>query len=106
MQFNHMTQSDFPQVPEVVPPANDFDYERWSEYETRLTLCNCPWGTSEVQVGQRAIGGLGKVVKFADDRARDRWFDNLSGKLTFTTPYRGFSQESFQIGVPFDIALQ
>ena len=105
MEFPHITSNSFPDVPSALDPVNDFDYERWAEYETKVVLCNAPWGTSEVQVGQRVTGGLGKVVKFANDRERDRYFDNLEPKLVLSTPYRGFSQTSIQVNIPFDMLI-
>ena len=105
MDFPHISDNVFPNVPSALEPVNDFDYERWSEYETKITLCNAPWGTSEVQVGQRVTGGLGKVVKFANDRERDKYFNSLPNKLEFTTPYRGFSQTSIQVNLPFDMLI-
>lgn len=105
MEFPHISDNVFPNVPSALEPVNDFDYERWSEYETKITLCNAPWGTSEVQVGQRVTGGLGKVVKFANDRERDNYFNTLPNKLEFTTPYRGFSQTSIQVNLPFDMLI-
>lgn len=105
MEFPHITNSEFPNVPSALDPVNDFDYERWAEYETKITMCNVPWGTSEVQVGQRVTGGLGKVVKFKDDLERDLYFDDLPNKIVLTTPYRGFSQDSLQVNVPFDMLV-
>lgn len=105
MEFPHITNSEFPNVPSALDPVNDFDYERWAEYETKITMCNVPWGTSEVQVGQRVTGGLGKVVKFKDDLERDLYFDDLANKTVLTTPYRGFSQDSIQVNMPFDMLV-
>ena len=106
MEFPHITDTPYPNIPSALDPVNEFDYERWAEYETKIVLCNAPWGTSEVQIGQRVVGGLGKVVKFDNDRERDAWFDALPDKLEYSTPWRGFSQDKIQVNIPFDMAIK
>lgn len=48
---------------------NTLDYARFKP-NVRLKMCNVPW-----------CGGYENVVKFADDTARDAWFDRLEGDV-------------------------
>lgn len=105
MEFTHVTNPNFPPPQQPIKYENNFQYERWSEYETELTLCNVPWGTSEIMVGQRVYGGNGRVVYFGDDATRDNYFNNLPNKMSFKVLYRGFSQEEFKIILPYDMAI-
>lgn len=63
--------ADFPNLGNVDVYAyeNTFDYSRFKP-NARLKMCNVPW-----------CGDYENVVKFADDSARDEWFDALSGDV-------------------------
>jgi len=97
----------FPGLPDwdLQPPQTEFEYERW-EPTGKLHLCNCPWGTSEVQVGTRSIIGQGNVVHFGTAAKRDEWFDANAQGLTFDIMYRGYDQTEYVVPVPFDVAMR
>lgn len=63
--------SGFPNVGnvDVYKYDNTLDYARFKP-NVRLKMCNVPW-----------CGGYENVVKFADDTARDAWFDRLEGDV-------------------------
>lgn len=63
--------TEFPNLGNVDVYAyeNTFDYSRFKP-NARLKMCNVPW-----------CGDYENVVKFEDDRARDAWFDALSGDV-------------------------
>lgn len=64
-------RDDFPGLNNVDVYAyeNTFDYSRFKP-NARLKMCNVPW-----------CGDYENVVKFADDAARDEWFDALKGDV-------------------------
>lgn len=64
-------RDDFPGLDNVDVYAykNTFDYSRFKP-NARLKMCNVPW-----------CGDYENVVKFADDTARDAWFDALKGDV-------------------------
>lgn len=64
-------RDDFPGLDNVDVYAyeNTFDYSRFKP-NARLKMCNVPW-----------CGDYENVVKFADDAARDEWFDALKGDV-------------------------
>lgn len=63
--------SGFPNIGnvDVYKYDNALDYARFKP-NARLKMCNVPW-----------CGGYENVVKFADDTARDAWFDRLEGDV-------------------------
>lgn len=63
--------SGFPNVGnvDVYKYDNTLDYARFKP-NVRLKMCNVPW-----------CGDYENVVKFADDTARDAWFDKLEGDV-------------------------
>lgn len=63
--------SGFPNVGnvDVYKYDNALDYARFKP-NVRLKMCNVPW-----------CGDYENVVKFADDTARDAWFDKLEGDV-------------------------
>lgn len=63
--------SGFPNVGnvDVYKYDNALDYARFKP-NVRLKMCNVPW-----------CGDYENVVKFADDTARDAWFDSLEGDV-------------------------
>lgn len=86
--------SSYPGLPEnIYQWNNDFNYEVW-DVDTVITLCNVPWDLS-----------YRDVVKFADDNARDSWFDSLSTDQTrLTTKYMLKYGQPVSINVPFNTA--
>lgn len=63
--------SGFPNIGnvDVYKYDNALDYSRFKP-NVRLKMCNVPW-----------CGDYENVVKFADDTARDAWFDSLEGDV-------------------------
>lgn len=63
--------SGFPNIGnvDVYKYDNALDYSRFKP-NVRLKMCNVPW-----------CGDYENVVKFADDTARDAWFDKLEGDV-------------------------
>ena len=63
--------SGFPNIGnvDVYKYDNALDYARFKP-NVRLKMCNVPW-----------CGDYENVVKFADDAARDAWFDKLEGDV-------------------------
>ena len=93
--FPHLNDTDFPYLEneDVYTYRNTFDYRRWVP-DTRVKLCNVSW-----------CGDYDNVVKFADDAARDAWFDALSGEetLLFDT-FRVLPDQSIKLPIPYDTA--
>lgn len=103
-KFKYMKE-EFPELPTTPPQKweNDFDYSRWGT-NAKVHLLNCPWGTSEVQVGARSIIGQGNVVKFENDTARDEWFSSQND-ITFDIMDRKLNQNYIDLPIPFDVAM-
>lgn len=76
MKFPHLEDStSFPTADTHVygQYVNTYDYHMWSP-NTKIKLCNVKW---------RDDGH--DTVKFADDEARDAWFDSLDGETVTLT---------------------
>ena len=94
MDFPHLSDNDFPNVENVNVwnYKNTFDYSRWNA-GTKLKLCSVPW-----------CGDYGNAVKFADDAARDAWFDAQAGEtVTLESDFRVLPDGTVKLPVPFDI---
>lgn len=92
-RFPHLDGSTaFPDVStvDVYRYANTFDYTRWPE-NVELTLCCVPW-----------CGDYENVVKFADDAARDRWFDSLEDteRIVLDTMRHIVPEQSIKLPIP------
>lgn len=92
-KFPHLDGStSFPNVStvDVYRYANAFDYTRWPE-NVELTLCCVPW-----------CGDYENVVKFADDTARDRWFDGLADteRIVLDTMRHIVPEQSIKLPIP------
>lgn len=95
----------FPSIPDwdMKPSETEFDYSRWAP-SGKMHICNVTWGTSEVQVLNRAITGQGNVVYFeGGEEERDKWFDENAQGVSFDIVYRGFDQEVYSVPLPFDV---
>lgn len=86
--------SDYPGLPnDIYKWSNEFNYEVW-DVNTTITLCNVPWDMS-----------YRDTVKFADDAARDAWFDSLvTDKTQLTTKYMLKYGQPVSINIPFNTA--
>ena len=92
-KFPHLDGSTaFPDVStvDVYRYANAFDYTRWPE-NVELTLCCVPW-----------CGDYENVVKFADDAARDAWFDSLDDteRIVLDTMRHIVPEQSIKLPIP------
>lgn len=110
-QFPHLNDSQFPGIGnvDVYKFDNGFDYSQLDETMMAVTVCNVPWDMGEVHVGNAAITGVGNVVYFDGEKARDEWFDAIptEQKFVFPTKYRNFHYDGrIKIPLPFDIAAK
>lgn len=119
MDFNKLDDTEFPNLDTVDVYAfkNDYDYRRFDNAQMTIHICNVPWDMGEAHVGQRTITGIGNVVKFDDDDARDAWFASKRYAKTpqqwasggydgfeWVTKYREFfNGEEIKIPLPFDV---
>lgn len=120
--FPHLNDTQFPNIDTVDPFkfVNDYDYSRFDNVQMVIRVLNVPWDLGEVHVGNRTVGGIGNVVKFESDDARDAWF---SSKRYASTPeqaatgtYDGFvwetqfrefhDEDEIYIPLPFDVAAR
>ena len=122
MNFPHLDDTKFPHLDtvDVFKFHNDFDYARYDDIQMIIRVLNVPWDLGEVHVGNRTVAGIGNVVKFENDEARDAWFaskryaetpeqaasGNYDG-FVWRTKYREFHDEDeIEIELPFDIAAR
>lgn len=107
-RFPHLEgATEFPSVRnvDVYKYANENDYSRWDNVQMKMTLCGVPWDLGEAHVGQRVIEGVGNVVDFGSEAARDAWFDSLPDDscYRFETKYRRFHDaERIELPVPVE----
>ena len=95
-RFPHLdSATDFPHAStiDVYRYENRFEYNRWPS-NVELTLCNVPW-----------CGDYENVVKFADDAARDAWFDGLEDTETIVldTMRHIVPEQSVKVPVPIGV---
>lgn len=114
-KFPHLTsngnESDFPDIDnvKVYQYDNTYDYEKFDHAQMRLILCKVPWDMGEAHVGARTISGIGNVVYFENQKARDEWFDNLDDDecFRFQTKYRALHRDNqIVLPIPYDVAAR
>lgn len=116
MHYPHLSgANEFPAVTGSATAApvdvfkfdNRFDYSRYDYDQMELCICSVPWDMGEAHIGNRTISGIGNVVYFDDEAARDAYFDGLDDSrcIRFTTKYKElhYSNE-IVIPVPFNVA--
>lgn len=109
-RFKRLDNSDaFPhaQNVDVYRYENEYDYSRFDYSQMRITLCTVPWDMGEAHVGNRTISGIGNVVYFGNESARDAWFSAIpdSECYRFETKYRALHRDNqINVPVPFDVA--
>lgn len=116
MHYPHLSgANEFPAVKGSATAApvdvfkfdNRFDYSRYDYDQMELCICSVPWDMGEAHIGNRTISGIGNVVCFDDEAARDAYFDGLDDSrcIRFTTKYKElhYSNE-IVIPVPFNVA--
>ena len=109
--FPHLNDTRFPDVGniDVYKYQNEFDYNRYDNAQMRIMLCSVPWDMGEAHVGNRTISGIGNVVWFGTEAARDAWFDAVPDSQChrFDTKYRELHRDNqIDVPVPFDVACQ
>ena len=95
-KFPHLPESDFPGIENVdVFARPDFDYSRWSTTpKTRIKLLNVNF-----------CGDYDNVVKFADDEARDVWFETAPGEtVEIDTAFSHVPEAAIRLPLPMDEA--
>lgn len=112
-RFPHMSDTEFPDVQgvDVWKLKNDFPYKEFDNPQMRITVCKVPWDVGLIHVGNAQIGGLGNVVDFGSETARDAWFETLTNKHVFETEYRAFHMQgasgsidgSIKLPIPYDV---
>ena len=119
VNFNKLDDTEFPilDTVDVYAYKNDYDFKRFDNAQMVIHVLNVPWDMGEAHVGQRTITGIGNVVKFENDEARDNWFKSKryaetpeqweSGQFDgfkWVTKYREFHNgEDLKIPLPFEI---
>ena len=98
MDFSRLDDTKFPNLETASPYAlkNTFDYTRWVP-NTKVHLVNVLWN-----------GDYSNVVKFENDTARDKWFDNIkdSYELTLTSNARIVPDGTVKLPLPYDVAAR
>ena len=111
--YPHMSDTSFPDVNgvDVWKLKNDFPFEEFDSVQMKITVCAVPWDVGLIHVGNAQIGGLGNVVDFGSEQARDAWFENITDKYTFNTEYRAFHMQgkggavdgTIKLPIPYDV---
>lgn len=105
-RYPHIASSDFPDAGSVNAWKydNENDYSRWDNSQMRITVCAVPWDLGEAHIGNRTIEGVGNVVAFEDEAARNAYFDGLDDSecYRFTTKYRRF-HDTDEVKVPIPV---
>ena len=120
VEFNRLNDTSFPDIGtvDVYQYQNTFDFSQFRNTQMMIRLLSVPWDLGTVHVGQRMITGIGNVVKFDDDNARDDWFDSKTYAQTaaqwetgeydgiaWQTQYRQYHDaELIKLPVPWDVA--
>ena len=96
-EYPHISDTRYPDLDtvDVYKIENTFDYSRWG-VGTQVKLCNVAYNADYKD-----------VVKFADDAARDAYFDALDGRIvTLQTAFQQVPQDAIKIPIPYDSAIR
>lgn len=109
--FPHLNDSAFPDVGgvDVYKYKNQFDYSRYDHTQMHITLCSVPWDMGEAHIGARTISGIGNVVWFETEAARDAWFAAIPDNrcIRLDTKYKELHRDNqIMLPVPFDVACE
>ena len=107
--YPHMQDTDFPNVGnvDVWKYQNDFDYSKYNRTQMRITICSVPWDVGLIHVGNAQIGGLGNVVYFESEAARDEYLDSIENKFTWETKYRAYHDSGFiEVDLPYERCVE
>lgn len=103
--YPHMRDTEFPNVGnvDVYKYQNEFDYSQYNRSQMRITICSVPWDVGLIHVGNAQIGGLGNVVYFESETARDEYLDSIENKFTWETKYRAYHDSGFiEVPLPYE----
>lgn len=95
-QYPHLSTDAFPHIENVHPYRRKvtFDYERY-DYTSLVKLCRVPWPMD-----------YRHVVNWRDETQRDRYFDELSGRvIELASGFVRTQTDRVRIDVPYDEAL-
>ena len=110
--FNRLSStSDFPDLATVnaYQYDNDYDYSRFDGVQMHLTVCTVPWDMGEAHIGARTIDGIGNVVHFGTEAARDAWFSTIPSDkcYRFDTKFRELHRDmTVDVPLPYDEAAR
>ena len=102
-RFAHLDDSQFPDIDsvDVYKYANENDYSRWDNRQMRISVFSVPWDLGEAHVGNRVIEGVGNVVEFESEDARNAYFDGRESVFRKDTKYRRFhSDDMIKLPIP------
>ena len=96
-RFDHLDDTAFPLLEnvDVYEYENNFDYKRWTD-NAKICLCEVSWNND-----------YSNVVKFKDDNARDKYFENLKGyTVELKTAFNVAPDGSVKVPVPYQVATR
>lgn len=104
-------ESEFPHIDNVnvYKYDNDFNYGRYDYDQMDLIICNVPWNTGVVHVGQAQITGIGNVVAFGNKASRDKWFNDIPDNecYRFSTKFKELHRDlQIDVPVPYDVCAR
>lgn len=98
MEFPHLNDTQFPMLNNVnvYSYRNEFDYTRWT-VNTKVKLTNVLWNSD-----------YRDVVKFEDNIARDRWFDEHEDyyEVTLRSNHSIPPEGGIKLPIPYDVAVR
>lgn len=106
--FHYLGKQGFPhaQNVNVYDYKNELDYSRYDYSQMSIQVCSVPWEQGEAHIGQRALSGIGNVVYFESETARDAWFDAIPDTDCFRweTKFKELHSDlTLNIPLPFDV---
>lgn len=106
--FKYLGKEGFPHADNVnvYDYRNEIDYSRYDYSQMNIQICSVPWEQGEVHVGQRTLSGFGNVVYFKDEKARDKYFDNIPDNECFRweTKFKELHSDlELVVPIPFDV---
>lgn len=104
-KFPHISDTNFPNVEQVdvYNLRNTYDYSKFDRTQMKITICSVPWDVGLIHVGNAQIGGLGNVVYFENEEARDNYLNSIENKFTWETKYRDYHDGGFiEVPLPYE----
>lgn len=109
--YRYLGKSGFPHANniDVYKYDNDLDYGRYDYSQMTVQVCSVNWDQGEAHIGNRTLEGIGNVVYFGSEKARDAWFDAIPDTECFRweTRFKELHQDySLKVPLPFDVAAR